>query len=391
MGKLAVAIELSASERRELESLARAHKTGQAMARRARIVLAAAGGLENKVICAEVGADANTVSKWRRALSRIGWMGCSMSRGPATPRTIGDDAIAETIRLTLETTPAGATHWSLRSMAKAVGHAPSTIHRIWRAFGLQPHRSETFKLSSDPLFVEKVRDIVGLYLDPAERALVLCVDEKSQIQALDRTQPLLPLRPGQVERRTHDYARHGTTTLFAALDIATGEVIGKLHRTHRSSEFLQFLDHRGQRARRPGRPPRDGQLRHPQDPSRSATGLPSSALPRPLHADHASWLNQVERWFATLTQKQIRRGVHRSTRQLEQAIRHSSRPTTPLPSRSSGPSPQMTSSPASAASAFDPNKSETLRNQHTHADPDLLKPRNAENAWARCLDAACRP
>ncbi|RKK01981.1 IS630 family transposase, partial [Pseudoroseomonas wenyumeiae] len=242
MGKPAVTIGLSEAERRELESLARAHKTGQAMARRARIVLAAASGLENKTIGAEVGADANTVSKWRRRFAVHRLDGLLDEPRPGTPRTIGDDAIADTIRLTLETTPPGATHWSLRSMARAVGYAPSTIHRIWRAFGLQPHRSETFKLSNDPLFVEKVRDIVGLYLAPPDRALVLCVDEKSQIQALDRTQPLLPLRPGQVERRTHDYTRHGTTSLFAALDIATGAVIGRCYPKHRSTEFRKFLD-----------------------------------------------------------------------------------------------------------------------------------------------------
>ena len=157
------------------------------------------------------------------------------------PRKIGDERIAEIIGRTLEETPPGGTHWSLRSMARAVGYAPSTIHRIWQAFGLQPHRSETFKLSADPLFVEKVRDIVGLYLSPPERALVLCVDEKSQIQALDRSRPLLPMRPGQVERRTHDYMRHGTTTLFAALDIATGKVIGQCFPRHRAREFLTFL------------------------------------------------------------------------------------------------------------------------------------------------------
>ena len=237
-----MAIDLTAPERRELESLARAHRTGQAMARRARIVLAAAAELENKAICAEVGADASTVLKWRRRFAADRLEGLLDEPRPGTPRKIGDDQIAETIRLTLETAPPGATHWSLRSMAKAVGYAPSTIHRIWRAFGLQPHRSETFKLSSDPLFVEKVRDIVGLYMSPPERALVLCVDEKSQIQALDRTQPLLPMRPGQAERRTHDHTRHGTTSLFAALDIATGAVIGRCYPKHRSSEFRRFLD-----------------------------------------------------------------------------------------------------------------------------------------------------
>jgi transposase len=242
MGKPAVAIELSLAERGELQSLARAQKTGQAMARRARIVLAAAAGMENKAICLEVGADANTVGKWRRRFAEHRLDGLLDEPRPGTPRKIGDDEIAETIRLTLETTPPGATHWALRSMAKAVGYAPSTLHRLWRAFGLQPHRSETFKLSNDPRFVERVRDIVGLYMSPPERALVLRVDEKSQIQALDRSQPLLPMRPGQVERRTHDDTRHGTTSLFAALDIATGAVIGHCYPKHRSSEFRKFLD-----------------------------------------------------------------------------------------------------------------------------------------------------
>ena len=187
---------------------------------------------------------------------------------PGAPRTIGDDAIAEAIRRTLETLPAGATHWSPRSMAQAAGCAASTVQRIWRAFGLQPHRAETFKLSTDPLFVEKVRDIVGLYLDPPDRALVLCVDEKSQIQALDRTQPLLPMRPGQAERRTHDYKRHGTTSLFAALDVATGQVIGSCFAAPPRQRVPPLPRHdRGQRAGRSRRPPRHGQLRHPQDAS----------------------------------------------------------------------------------------------------------------------------
>jgi transposase len=322
MGKAAVAIELTAPERRELRSLARAHRTGQAMARRARIVLAAAAGLENKAICAEVGADANTVSKWRRRFAAHRLDGLLDEPRPGTPRKIGDDEIAETIRLTLETAPPGATHWSLRSMAKAVGHAPSTIHRIWRAFGLQPHRSETFKLSSDPLFVEKVRDIVGLYMSPPDRALVLCVDEKSQIQALDRTQPLLPMRPGQAERRTHDHTRHGTTSLFAALDIATGAVIGRCHPKHRSSEFRRFLDH-VEAAVPPGLDAHlvmDNYATHKTKPVRDWLAK------RPRWHVHftptgASWINQVERFFANLTEKQIRRGVHRSTAQLEADIR----------------------------------------------------------------------
>ena len=322
MGKPAVAIELSEVERRELVSLARAQKTGQAMARRARIVLAAATGLENKAICTEVGADANTVGKWRRRFAEHRLDGLLDEPRPGTPRQIGDDEIAETIRLTLETTPPGATHWSLRSMARAVGYAPSTIHRIWRAFGLQPHRSETFKLSNDPLFVEKVRDIVGLYMAPPERALVLCVDEKSQIQALDRTQPLLPMRPGQIERRTHDYTRHGTTSLFAALDIATGAVIGRCYPKHRSSEFRKFLDQI--EANVPSNLDvhlvMDNYATHKTKPIRDWLAK------RPRWHVHftptgASWINQVERFFALVTEKQIRRGVHRSTQQLESDIR----------------------------------------------------------------------
>jgi len=322
MGKAAVAIALSAAEQQELERLARAQKTGQAVARWARIVLAASSGMENKAICAEVGADVNTVGKWRRRFAERRLDGLRDEPRPGTPRKIGDEAIAETVRLTLETPPAGATHWSLRSMARAVGYAPSTIDRIWRAFGLQPHRSETFKLSSDPLFVEKVRDIVGLYMAPPERALVLCVDEKSQIQALDRTQPLLPMRPGQVERRTHDYKRHGTTSLFAALDIATGAVIGRCYPKHRSAEFRKFLDQIEANV------PADLDVHLVMDnyATHKTQPIREWLAKRPRWHVHftptsASWINQVERFFALLTDKQIRRGVHRSTQQLENDIR----------------------------------------------------------------------
>ena len=322
MGKAAVAIELTASERRELELLARAQKSGQAMARRARIVLAAAAGLENKDICVEVGADANTVGKWRRRFAEHRHDGLLDEPRPGTPRTIGDEEIADTIRLTLEAKPPGATHWSLRSMARTVGYAPSTIHRIWRAFSLQPHRTETFKLSNDPLFVEKVRDIVGLYLSPPERALVLCVDEKSQIQALDRSQPLLPMRPGQVERRTHDYTRHGTTSLFAALDVASGSVIGRCYPRHRSSEFRKFLDQIEANV------PRDLDVHLVMDnyATHKTKPIRDWLAKRPHWHVHftptsASWINQVERFFALITEKQIRRGVHRSTQQLETDIR----------------------------------------------------------------------
>ena len=322
MGRAAVAITLSASERRELGGLARRRKTAQGLARRARIVLAAADGLENKAIVEQVFADANTVGKWRRRFAEHRLNGLYDEPRSGAPRTIDDQRIAEIIGRTLEETPPDGTHWSLRSMARAVGYAPSTIHRIWQAFGLQPHRSETFKLSADPLFVEKVRDIVGLYLAPPERALVLCVDEKSQIQALDRSRPLLPMRPGQVERRTHDYVRHGTTTLFAALDTATGKVIGQCFPRHRAREFLAFL--RTLETHVPG----DLEVHLVMDnyATHKTPAVQRWLARHPRWHVHftptsASWLNQVERFFALLTEKQLRRGVHRSTQELESAIR----------------------------------------------------------------------
>ncbi len=296
MARVAVTISLSDDERAELEALSRRRKTSQGLARRARIVLAAAEGLENKEIAVRLEASADTVGKWRRRYAAEGLDGLYDEPRPGAPRQIGDDAIAEAVRLTLEETPPDATHWSLRSMARASGHAPSTIHRIWRAFGLQPHRSETFKLSSDPFFVEKVRDIVGLYLAPPDRALVLCVDEKSQIQALDRSQPLLPMRPGQAERRSHDYKRHGTTSLFAALDIATGEIIGKCFPRHRAREFRKFLDL--VEANVPADLDIHIVMACPQDAIRDyGRG--------PVHTPQDAG--------SLLTDKQIRRGVHRSS------------------------------------------------------------------------------
>jgi transposase len=209
---------------------------------RAEIVLLAAAGTSNVRIGERLGITRVTVTTWRNRFAQQRLDGLLDEPRPGAPRKIGDEKIADVVTTTLETMPPAATHWSTRSMARASGLSVSTVHRIWRAFSLQPHRSETFKLSTDPLFVEKVRDIVGLYLDPPDRALVLCVDEKSQIQALDRTQPLLPLRPGQAERRTHDYKRHGTTSLFAALDVKAGTIIGKCMPRHRAEEFRRFLD-----------------------------------------------------------------------------------------------------------------------------------------------------
>jgi len=313
---------LSQAEREELVALTLRRKTAQALAQRARIVLACAGGQANKVVAARQRVTQQTVGKWRARYIAQRLDGLLDASRSGAPRSIDDARVDAVIARTLESVPAGATHWSTRSMAREMGLTQTAVSRIWRAFGLQPHRQDTFKLSTDPMFVDKVRDIVGLYLDPPLKAMVLCVDEKSQIQALDRTQPLLPLAPGIPERRTHDYARHGTTTLFAALDIATGEVIGQLHRRHRSSEFLQFL--RTIDANVPTQ--LDVHLVMDNYGTHKTPAIKAWFARHPRFTVHftptsASWLNQVERWFATLTQSYIRRGTHRSTRALEQAIR----------------------------------------------------------------------
>jgi len=322
-GRPKTQLVLSDSEREQLEALTLRRKTAQALALRARIVLSCADGVDNKVVAARQRVTPQTVSKWRARYVDHRLDGLLDAPRPGAPRTIDDARVDAVIAKTLESVPDGATHWSTRSMAREAGLSQTAVSRIWRAFGLQPHRQETFKLSSDPLFVDKVRDIVGLYLDPPLKAMVLCVDEKSQIQALDRTQPLLPLAPGIPERRTHDYARHGTTTLFAALDIATGEVIGELHRRHRSSEFLQFL----RTIEANVAPQMDVHLVMDNYGTHKTPTIRAWFARNPRFHVHftptsASWLNQVERWFATLTQNYIRRGTHRSTRQLEQAIRN---------------------------------------------------------------------
>jgi transposase len=322
MGKgRAVAIVLDDAERSELTALTRKHGAPQSLAERARIVLAAASGLNNKEIAAKVGVCDATAGTWRNRFAESRMEGLYDEQRPGAPREIGDDEIAGLIRKTLETRPKGATQWSLRTMARAVGHSPSTIHRIWRAFGLQPHRSETFKLSSDPLFVEKVRDVVGLYLSPPDRAVVLCVDEKSQVQALDRTQPLLPMRPGQVERRTHDYKRNGTTSLFAALDVKAGTIIGKCFTRHRARDFRKFLDEVERNV------PADHDIHVVMDNygTHKTKLVRNWFAKRPRWYVHftptsASWLNQVERFFALLTERAIRRGVFSSVRELEAAI-----------------------------------------------------------------------
>ena len=317
----AVEIVLSDAEREALTALTRKHRAPQSLAVRARIVLVAASGLTNKEIAAKLDVCAHTVGVWRQRFARDRLDGLYDEPRPGAPRQIGDDEIATTLRKTLETRPKGATHWSLRTMAKAVGHAPSTIHRIWRSFGLQPHRSESFKLSSDPLFVEKVRDIVGLYLSPPERAVVLCVDEKSQVQALDRTQPLLPMRPGQAERRTHDYTRHGTTSLFAALDVKVGTVIGQCMRRHRAQEFRRFLDEIERNVAA------DLDIHAVMDNYRTHKTklIRNWFAKRPRWHVHftptsASWINLLERFFGLLTDRAVKRGSFQSVADLEVAI-----------------------------------------------------------------------
>ena len=240
-GRPVTRVVISPSERTTLEQWARRRRTGQGLAQRARIVLRCAAGLSTEDVAAELTITRQTVGCWRRRFLAKRLDGLVDEPRPGTPRRVSDAQVEQVIATTLETTPRDATHWSNRTLAKEVALSHSTVGRIWRAFGLQPHRSETFKLSTDPLFIDKVRDIVGLYLAPPDRALVLCVDEKSQIQALDRIAPILPMTMGTSERRTHDYRRHGTS-LFAALDVATGRVIGECHRRHRSQEFLQFLE-----------------------------------------------------------------------------------------------------------------------------------------------------
>ena len=308
-------------ERETLERWVRRPKTAQALALRARMILGCAEGRSNTTVGTDLGVSDETVGKWRSRFLERRLDGLSDEPRSGRPRAVTDDDVEQVITLTLEAAPRDATHWSTRSMAQRSGLSHNTVSRIWRAFGLQPHRTETFKLSSDPFFIEKVRDVVGLYLNPPDRALVLCVDEKSQIQALDRTRPLLPMRPGQVERRTHDYLRHGTTSLFAALDTRTGKVIGRCHQRHRAVEFRKFLDTIEAEV------PLDLDVHLIVDNyATHKTALIRNWLAkRPRFHLHftptsASWLNLVERWFGLLTEKQLRRGVHQSSGELEAAI-----------------------------------------------------------------------
>src|SRR5437773_7033624 len=312
---------LTEEEHDRLQSLAHRARSQPLLARRARVVLACAQGLANQSVAKKLRCSLGMVGKWRSRFLKTRLEGLYDEPRPGAPRKITDAQVEQIVVRTLESTPRAQTHWSTRGLAQATGLSRMTISRIWRAFGLQPHRTDTFKLSPDPLLIEKVRDIVGLYMNPPDHALVFCVDEKSQIQALDRTQPLLPMRPGQVERRTHDYVRHGTTSLFAALDVKTGEVIGRCHRRHRAVEFRKFLDAIEAAV------PADRAVHLVLD----SYGTHKTALIRKWFAKrprfyghftptYGSWMNLVERWFAEITNKQLRRGVHRSTRELETAI-----------------------------------------------------------------------
>jgi transposase len=319
---VAVSIEVSEQERVQLESWARRRSSAQALAQRSRIVLLAAEGLNNTEIAERLGVHRPMVGKWRSRFAEYRLDGLIDEPRPGKPRTITDEQVEEVIVKTLESTPKDATHWSTRSMAREVGLTQSAVLRIWRAFGLQPHRQETWKLSKDPQFVAKVRDVVGLYLNPPERAVVLCVDEKSQIQALDRTAPILPMLPGTPERATHDYKRAGTSSLYAALDITTGQVIGSLHARHRAIEFKKFLQTLDCEV------PAELDVHVILDNSSThkTPAVKKWLLAHPRFVLHftptsSSWLNLVERWFAELTNKKLRRGAHRSVRELNTDIR----------------------------------------------------------------------
>ena len=321
MGRPKEALVLSPQQREQLEGMASSRSLPAGLVSRARIILLSASGQTNMQIARQMRLTNATVGKWRRRFLKQDMSGLHDELRPGRPRPISDDRVAQLVRKTLETKPKGGTHWSIRQIAEATRISKSTVHRIWQAFGLQPHRQKHFKLSTDPFFVEKVRDIVGLYLNPPENAVVLCVDEKSQIQALERTQPMLPMGLGYVEGVTHDYRRHGTTTLFAALDTAKGTVLTQCRQRHRHQEYLDFL-----RQIEKSVPSgldvhvivdNYGTHKHPRVKRWLAT--------RPRFHVHftptyASWLNQVEIWFNRITQQAIRRGTFRSVKELVQKI-----------------------------------------------------------------------
>jgi putative transposase len=316
-GRPKAPLVLSEEERLQLHAVAKSRSLPHGLVMRARLVLLAAEGMANKAIAKQLSLSQQSVSLWRQRFLKQGLRGLHDELRPGRPRSISDEKVAQVVQKTLATPPKDGTHWTVRSMAKHAHLSVPTVHRIWHAFGLQPHRQRHFKLSPDPFFVEKVRDIVGLYLHPPDQAMVLCVDEKSQIQALDRTQPVLPMGLGYVEGVTHDYVRHGTTTLFAALDIASGQVLTSCKRRHRHQEYLAFLKEVDESV-----PPKldihlvvDNYATHKHQ--RVKQWL--AAHPR-YHVHYtptyASWLNQVEIWFNIITQRAIRRGTYRSVKDL---------------------------------------------------------------------------
>lgn len=315
-------LEISAEQRAALEVVARKRKAGVAEVTRARIVLACAEGRSNTEVASMLGVSQPTVGMWRERFRREGLAGLGDLPKSGAPRTVQDEQVASIVRRTLQTKPKSATHWSTRTMAKEAGVSHQTISRIWHAFGLQPHRQEAFTLSTDPLFVEKVRDVVGLYQSPPQNAVVFCLDEKSQIQALERSQPILPMDLGRAERHTHDYLRHGTVSLFAALDVATGEVWGSCHARHTHKEFLAFLKQIEDRT------PPELQIHAVLDNyATHKTDAVVRWLARHPHwhlhfiPTHSSWLNQVERFFAELTRKRLQRESFLGVSQLRSAIR----------------------------------------------------------------------
>jgi putative transposase len=317
LGRPLTPIVLTPDVRSELEAMTRCRSLPHSLVRRAKIVVMSADGLDNKGIAEKLGLSRDTVGKWRSRFLRQGLAGLYDEPRPGGPRSISDEQVASLIRRTLHTKPKDGTHWTCRSIAAETKLSKSTVNRIWRAFGIQPHRQKHFKLSTDPFFVEKVRDIVGLYLNPPDKAMVLCVDEKSQIQALDRTQPLLPLGLGYVEGVTHDYVRHGTTTLFAALDIASGQVLAQCKARHRHQEFLQFLRHIDANV------PPDLDIHMVVDNygTHKHAKVRRWLAARPRYHVHytptyASWISQVEIWFNIITQRAIRRGTFRSVKEL---------------------------------------------------------------------------